>query len=1061
MPLTIQDEALAARLREAAARQRVSVEELLDDLLVRAKPLPEQQREAPSKARITVYTNDRDLKYTWIYNSHPDFPPAEMVGKRDEDLLPLGDVAELVELKREVLADGERREREIATRINGEDYTFAVLVEPMRADDGTVSGVLVATIDISDTVRIHDQLDKQQTFTQSILSTMPSIVYVWDVTEGRVHFVSEYVRQALGYTPGEIIESDESPLLHVHPDDRDGVAAHLETVTTAPPGETLRWESRMQHRDGSWRWFATQNTVLSRGDGGQVLTILGVARDITERKQAEAQLRQNAERLQLAKQAAQLGIYDYDIDNDVIDWDARTRELWGVAANELITYATFREGLHPDDRSTTDAAVQRSFKPDTDGRYYAEFRVVHRTTGSIRWIAANGRTYFKEGRPYRLVGTVQDITAYRSLQERLQLALAEYRSMAESMPQLVWTTDANGSVDYYNSQMLEYGGITRTEDGTWTWQPVLHPEDEEPTLAAWQAALAAQEPYAFEHRLQMKDGSYRWHISKAVPAQTGPEGAIKWYGTATDIHETKMAQEALRESEERFRNMADHAPVMVWVTDASGACTYISQSWYEFTGQPPDSALGLGWLQALHPDDIERSKQRFLTANAQQEDFQLEYRLRRADGVIRWAIDSAQPRFSESGEFLGYIGSVIDITERKQQEQLVEQQREGLQQLINKLPVMITIYTLDTRVIYVNREFERITGWTNAQLQDVDIMEVVYPDEDIRADARRFMESVEPGWREFPLTRSDGDLVSTQWANILLPDGRQVGIGLDLTERKRNEVRSYQLMYLTKALSEAVTIDDVIRTTDEYAFSALGSLNGVIALRSADDDMVDLIFSGYATVSDQVRETYARVPVETNFPVMDALRSGEPIWIETEEQYRATYPQVFETFDTITPTQAFVCLPLRSGSTVVGALGAAFLSRREFSMADRNFMLSVAEVCAQAVTRARLYEAEREARQEAEEANELKTQFLGMISHEQRTPLASIKGFATTLLADDVTWNASEQRDFLAIINQESDKLHGLVGQLLDVAQLQAGRLSIAPGPVPVQALLEDVQPQL
>jgi PAS domain S-box-containing protein len=115
--------------------------------------------------------------------------------------------------------------------------------------------------------------------------------------------------------------------------------------------------------------------------------------------------------------------------------------------------------------------------------------------------------------------------------------------------------------------------------------------------------------------------------------------------------------------------MADHAPVMMWVTDPEGHCTYLNRFWYEFTGQTPAEAEGYGWLDATHPEDKERAGAVFLAANAAREPFRLEYRLRRADGAYRWAIDAAAPRFSEGGAFLGYVGSVIDIEERREAEQ--------------------------------------------------------------------------------------------------------------------------------------------------------------------------------------------------------------------------------------------------------------------------------------------------------------------------------------------------------------------------------------------------------
>lgn len=135
----------------------------------------------------------------------------------------------------------------------------------------------------------------------------------------------------------------------------------------------------------------------------------------------------------------------------------------------------------------------------------------------------------------------------------------------------------------------------------------------------------------------------------------------------------RAAGAALRESEARFRNMADHAPVMMWVTDAAGHCTYLNRGWYEFTGQRQEQALGFGWLDATHPDDRAEAERVFLEANAARLPFRIEYRLRRADGAYRWAIDAAAPRFTQQGEYLGYVGSVIDITERKEAEELLQE----------------------------------------------------------------------------------------------------------------------------------------------------------------------------------------------------------------------------------------------------------------------------------------------------------------------------------------------------------------------------------------------------
>lgn len=135
--------------------------------------------------------------------------------------------------------------------------------------------------------------------------------------------------------------------------------------------------------------------------------------------------------------------------------------------------------------------------------------------------------------------------------------------------------------------------------------------------------------------------------------------------------EKKRVEVARAESEERFRNMAENAPVMLWVTDPSGSCIYLNKVWYDFTGQTEETGLGFGWLSAVHPDDAKPSGDVFIAANQQQKPFRLDYRLRRHDGEYRWAIDAASPRFGPSGEFMGYIGSVTDISERKAAEEKI------------------------------------------------------------------------------------------------------------------------------------------------------------------------------------------------------------------------------------------------------------------------------------------------------------------------------------------------------------------------------------------------------
>jgi PAS domain S-box-containing protein len=149
-------------------------------------------------------------------------------------------------------------------------------------------------------------------------------------------------------------------------------------------------------------------------------------------------------------------------------------------------------------------------------------------------------------------------SAMKALRASLALARSEerFRLLADSMPQLVWTARSDGVVDYMNSRFREFAGIHEAAAGSWEWKASIHPEDEAATLAAWTQAVASGQSYQVEHRVRSADGSYRWHLSRATPV-TESGRVAKWFGTATDIHDRKQAEAAIRQSEQAFRRLSE------------------------------------------------------------------------------------------------------------------------------------------------------------------------------------------------------------------------------------------------------------------------------------------------------------------------------------------------------------------------------------------------------------------------------------------------------------------------------------------------------------------------
>jgi PAS domain S-box-containing protein len=147
--------------------------------------------------------------------------------------------------------------------------------------------------------------------------------------------------------------------------------------------------------------------------------------------------------------------------------------------------------------------------------------------------------------------TSRDVTERARAEQALREGEARFRHLADAMPQLVWTARPDGTVDYYNRRSAEFMGVDRRADGTWSWGPMLHPDDRARTVAAWQRAVEAGEEYQIEHRVQLANGTFRWYLTRGVPVRDERGSVVRWYGTATDIHEQKRAQEALQEADRR------------------------------------------------------------------------------------------------------------------------------------------------------------------------------------------------------------------------------------------------------------------------------------------------------------------------------------------------------------------------------------------------------------------------------------------------------------------------------------------------------------------------------
>jgi PAS domain S-box-containing protein len=273
-----------------------------------------------------------------------------------------------------------------------------------------------------------------------------------------------------------------------------------------------------------------------------------------------------------------------------------------------------------------------------------------------------GCTFLLSGAAFCMMLAV--LEAHKRSQETLRLTFRHAAILESSGDAIIYKT-LDGMILSWNAGAQRLFGFTEAEA---IWQPItiLIPtemHDEESTILQ---RLRAGEHIEQYETIRTTKSANKINVSLTLCPIRDSENALVGIVTiARDITEQKRAMQDLRESEERFRLVADKAPVMIWMADTDKQCTFFNAAWVDFTGQSMEHELGEGWSSGVHPDDVERCLAVYSDAFDARADFEMEYRLRRFDGRYRWIVDYGVPRIKSDGTFGGYIGSCVDVTDRK------------------------------------------------------------------------------------------------------------------------------------------------------------------------------------------------------------------------------------------------------------------------------------------------------------------------------------------------------------------------------------------------------------
>lgn len=454
--------------------------------------------------------------------------------------------------------------------------------------------------------------------------------------------------------------------------------------SVALTGEPLRFT---EGSEVMGRWFDVHAFRLGDADSRRVAILFT---DITDRKQAEQSIRESEARFQNLVRDASVGIVLLAGDNMKIEIvnkaygaliDRTPEELLG---QELFSFLPETEATYRPIIEQVLHSGQPYYMYDAFYEVYKDTRVV---SGYLNLVFQPYHN--QQGTVSGVLVLCQDVTASVMAKRSLEESENRFRSLANSMPQVVWIAEGDGRVLYYNNQIAHFSGALQQQDGTWMWQGVLHPEDVAPTEQAWKEAVASGNGYEKAHRIQMRDGSYRWHLSRAVPYSNEAGQVVKWYGTATDVHEQMLVQQELKLAKHQLELTFQNVPSPLYLMDASGKILYVNQQGALAMGfSTPEELMTANSLQQLHrqlnerfdmrkDDDQPLEQSDSASAQVLRTGKPARATLRfidRRTGVSRWYISQSAPLFNEQGQVVMVLTADTDITTQRAFTQELEQQ---------------------------------------------------------------------------------------------------------------------------------------------------------------------------------------------------------------------------------------------------------------------------------------------------------------------------------------------------------------------------------------------------
>jgi two-component system, sensor histidine kinase and response regulator len=705
-------------------------------------------------------------------------------------------------------------------RVDGIYRWFTSRATPLRDGAGRVFRWVGTCTDIEERKQLAENLQESERRWQSLAEMVPH--FVWSASaDGMVDYYSAQATAYTGLPESELQGFSWAQTLH--PEDRDyTVKAWLEALEQRRPHSV---EHRVRMHDGTYQWFSTRAVPILDG-AGHTVRWFGTNTNVEGFKRLEADLRHARDLLELGVRGSKVSIFEFDMpDGDLANARQTMVNLWeSLGYDPAAAPAKFGPAselvVHPDDLTQVRLAVN-SYLSGAHPNLEIDFRVRHRD-GRVFWHLARGVAHRDAaGMPIRFIGSFIDITDKKHAEERHREIEQRWQTLAETLPQLIWSANGDGAGDYFSTQTEQFTGVPESELVGAGWLSVVHPDDRERTVEVWMGALRTERLYEVDFRIRRADGVYRWVTTRAAPLRDGAGRISKWYGTCTDIEDGKQFAERLRESEQRWQRLAELVPQQVWTANADGAVDYYNARATENTGIPELELHGFGWAQTIHPDDLERTVEAWRIASVKPVPYEIEHRVRRYDGQYQWFSSRATPILDDAGRVVKWFGTDTNISGLKHLEGELRHAKELLELGVRGSKVSIFEYDMPDGNIE-NARPTMINLWESLgydpALAPNDFRSgaalTVHPDdlERVRAETDLYLSGRRADFEvEFRVLHNDGSVIWYLSRGLAYRDGagkpvRFIGSFVDITDKKEVEERHRESELRWRTLAEALPL---------------------------------------------------------------------------------------------------------------------------------------------------------------------------------------------------------------------------------------------------------------